>query len=378
MNKYKWNYSELRTNMIVLREVAKRIEDEQIKKNIEVMANLYESMLALANKKNQKYDIFDESFKNLNINDLINEVKFSYTRDKLQLLNILLNTFIPIKENMIINDSPNDKVIATNEYLVSITEDFFNKMTPPKIKQEFDKAMVDHSFLNFSYSTDHSDYAGVTFFDNFLNKKYVSVSRTNHLSDLIILPHEMFHYIFNDCDAGITCEYNTYYLTEVEGGFANILFGEYFYNQANYNNLFFTKLYMDNFQEQIEDLAIRNQLLDSLKNNNHIRINKLNKFMNYYGLAPFEYKEELESYLDQPQDVIMKYSLSYLAAIDLYYIYKKDPEEAFYLLQNIRYFKRENDIINLLRRNNITFMDDDYNNLKKYVKEIKLKEKSKC
>ena len=74
--------------------------------------------------------------------------------------------------------------------------------------------------------------------------------------------------------------------------------------------------------------------------------------------------------MDNPLEVNLKYSLGYLVAIDLYYIYKRDPELAFYLLKNLKFIKQENDIASMLRRNHITFMDDGYENLKKYIKEI--------
>ena len=39
--------------------------------------------------------------------------------------------------------------------------------------------------------------------------------------------------------------------------------------------------------------------------------------------------------------------------------------------QYIRYAKEEQNVIQLLRRNHITFMDDDYQNLKDHVKQVK-------
>ena len=124
----------------------------------------------------------------------------------------------------------------------------------------------------------------------------------------------------------------------------------------------------------MDDLAIRNQLLDSIKNNKTIRLNKMNKFMCYYNINKFEKTEEINEYLETPQEIIMKYALSYLTALDLYYIYLNDRDFAFYLLKNIKFVKEEDDIINLLRRNHITFMDDGYENYKKYVKKLVLEE----
>lgn len=99
-------------------------------------------------------------------------------------------------------------------------------------------------------------------------------------------------------------------------------------------------------------------------------MHKFNKSLEYWGLVPFVDKEEILDYLVDPLDINIKYILGYLIGIDLYYIYEKDPEFAFYLLKNTRYMKCEDDVIGLLRRNHITFMDDEFENLKKYIKKI--------
>ena len=99
-------------------------------------------------------------------------------------------------------------------------------------------------------------------------------------------------------------------------------------------------------------------------------MNKLNKQLNYFQIDTINEEADIIDYLTTPLDVNIKYALSYLVAIDLYYIYLKDPEFAFYLLKNIRFIKQENDLFSLFRRNHITFMDDNYLNFKKYVKKI--------
>lgn len=73
-------------------------------------------------------------------------------------------------------------------------------------------------------------------------------------------------------------------------------------------------------------------------------------------------------------DDIIGYNLSNLIAIDLFYIYKKDPEFALYLLSNIRSYRTDDNILSILRRNNLTFMDDNLSNFKKYIKKYKATE----
>lgn len=66
---------------------------------------------------------------------------------------------------------------------------------------------------------------------------------------------------------------------------------------------------------------------------------------------------------------IARYAFSYLTSLDLEMIYNQDREYAFYLLKNIRKNKTEN-IFGNLRENQITFMDDGYNNWKKKIKTL--------
>lgn len=81
--------------------------------------------------------------------------------------------------------------------------------------------------------------------------------------------------------------------------------------------------------------------------------------------------EDIKEYFGyEDLEDILTYSLSYLASLDLMEIYKKDPEFAFYLLERIRFVRKKSDVLKVFRKNHITFMDDGFENLKKYVKEI--------
>ena len=374
MNKYKWDFKEIRDSRNKLIEMYNKASIED-KPEIKQMIELYGNMLMYAREKEENSKVFDDIFQGLSTMDLITEVSWSYIEKNLEILDTILKAYTTVNENFIAVADEDPKVICTNDEIINITKDFFKKMTPSYIYEEFLEELNNNkNFLNISYSKKNGEYGGVTIFDAILNKKYVSVSRNNCLFDIVTLPHEMFHYLFNDTNVGILGCHNTYYLTEVEGSFANILFGEYFKENSTYNNLYFIRRFLNSFQGEMDDLAVRNQLLDSIKNNNKIRLNKLNKFMHYYNINKFEKTEDINKYLETPQEIVMKYTLSYLTALDLYYIYLKDREFAFYLLKNIRFVKEDDDIIGVLRRNHITFMDDDYENYKKYTKKLILEE----
>ena len=368
MNKYKWDLQELRVNKAMLEHAYNEVKD--LENSSDILENIdgYQNMIMMA-KKNSCLNSFDDSYNDISFNTLIDLLLYSYSKKNLPYLDILLQSFLVVNKMDFNDDLNNYWIDADNNEIINFTYDFFKEMTTPKMTSEFLEVINKKNIININYSKDKaSDYAGVTIFDRFLNKKYISVNRSNHLTDLSILPHEMFHYIFNDVSNTINGSYNSYYLTEVEGALANILFGEYFIKKASDDKYFFKDYYKLNYVNQVSDLVIRNGLLDALDKRKKVRFNKLNKYVEYYDIDKFKDENDLIPYLIYPEESIIKYALSYLVAVDLLEIYKKDREKAFYHLKNICFNKRTDSILTLLRFNEITFMDDGYYNLKKYIK----------
>ena len=366
--KYTWDLEKLRYRRKILEEIARQTDNYDIKANAAEQAEIYTEMLRTSKKKSTSMDSLDDTYQDLNLNELIDEIIKSYTPHNLPFINVLLQSFFALSDYDTSMPETDNICVTTNQELVNITRDFFKKKTPKYIAKEFDNILAQGDIININYSKSDSVYPGYTLYDYFLNKKYIFIGRSNHLYDLCILPHEAFHYIFRDRNVGLVGMFDTYYLTEVEGMFANILFGEYFKENTSPNNEYFNDYSIGLFRNNINDLVTRNTILDSLKKNKKIRLSKLNKYLGYFEVLPFKNEEELLPYLTMPEEDIIKYALSYLVALDLYYMYKKDPEEAFYALSCITYIKQTNNIFNLLKNNGITFMNDDYANLKKYIK----------
>ena len=153
--------------------------------------------------------------------------------------------------------------------------------------------------------------------------------------------------------------------------FADILFSEfynkYFDHTKTQDSELLKKFSLSVFKEELTGLVVRNGILECIGENNKIRLHKLNKYNSFFKIPTVDKLNDLIPYLDTPQEDLMTYSLSYLVALDLYQIYKRDREFAFYLIKCIRYLKEEDDIWSLLIRNDITFFQDDYKNLKDYI-----------
>jgi len=373
MAKYKWDLYEIRNNINILKELLKNENNPYIKEQIKFYINVYNTILQLAINKITVNDFDDELFGNIdfdNIKDLIKESILSYKDNNRKVLDIILNSYLVFQkeysDKFIMKEIP---ISDTNEEIIMIAEDFSKKMLPTRLSDRFIGAIKDN-VINISYAKENKQYSGTTFFDPTLNKKYVYVSRTNNIIDLVVLPHELFHYLYSDSNITITEKYNTFYNGEVEGSLANLLFSEYFYENFLEDRNHFNEFFLERYYCQVTELIITNCMLDASVDERKIRLNKFNKNLNYLSLKPFKDEKEILDYLATPLDINMMYTFGYLVAIDLYYIYKKDPDLAFYLLKNIKYIKQDNDILGLLRRNGITFMDDEYENLKKYIKKI--------
>ena len=165
-------------------------------------------------------------------------------------------------------------------------------------------------------------------------------------------------------------KYNTKYLNEVEGMFANMLFTDYADTITENGSKYFYDYFNNTYKLFIHDIVVRYAIIQSINKKRKIRFNKLNKFLESidFNVETFENDDQRIKYLDTPQNSTTTYTLSYLTALDLYYKYLNDREEAFYNLECIRSYKDTNQVFNLLNNNGITFMNDDYKNLKKYIK----------
>lgn len=369
--RYNWDYKELSINHDLLQAMCDSLDDERIKHNIKTSMNLYINMAKMVNKNGIK--IFDDAYDDDNIVEMINGLVQAYDTNAARYLQPLLNSFFITRNYEYDTKKAYEPIKDTNDDLVYLTEDFFNTMTTPEIVDEFKSILDKKNKIQISYDRSNSNYAGLTLIDDVLKEKYIYMGRKNILLDITLLPHEAFHYIFINEDLGINPNYNTRYLAEVEGMFSNILFGKYYKNITANNDTIFTDYNNAIFQEHIEDLVVKQAILNALNDKKKIRLNKLNKFLERVSsnIDQFVDTNGLTSYLELPQDIVMTYALSNLIAIDLYYKYLEDREKAFYLLRCIKDCPPTNKVFKLLKENEITFMSDDYTNLKKYLKEKK-------
>ena len=214
MSKYKWDLCELRNNIDTLKKLYE-IENNENRKNLIIeYIEVYKNMINIfSENKNINNNLLDDSLQYDSINNLIEEQIISYNNNDLGVLNMVLQSYLPFREiyssNYQLYEVP---IFNTNEEVVELTNDFFIKMLPNNIIRDFKKLLMSKNMINFNTVKRNSCYSGITVIDPILEKKYVYVSRINQLIDLVTLPHELFHCLFNDFNTHLVTNYNMYYL----------------------------------------------------------------------------------------------------------------------------------------------------------------------
>lgn len=369
MKKYQWDLDELRNNIKTIELLLKDEKDPYTREIMKGIINQYHYMIrSTLPSKHKKYD-GDEIIEPQTVEEFLENILEDATEYEEKLINLLIKTY-PIIKDFVQSDDTQYIIYKNNDNLLEDTNDFLkqtlNKTQYERLKKEISE---NPNYLHIQYSLQQTN--GTTFIDPILKKKYILLNRCNEPIDISSIYHEYFHFIFNDFSSHKIYESNLSYSREIEGSFANFLAIE----DLKDNNPEIAQQLSEDFllyyQIRIICLLVIKCYDTAARKKYDLRINKFYKALNLHG---FNEKLDLKIIKDyfgtEDLDDNLSYSLSYLASLDLMKIYETDPEFAFYLLENIRFMRSDSDVLNLLRRNHITFMDDGYENLKKYVKKI--------
>ena len=231
---------------------------------------------------------------------------------------------------------------------LELVDDFFYSLNSKLLLDEYIK-IRDNNLPNIYLvkSTLIEENHGLTIFDHLSNNSFSKINMSGTLCDPITIAHEIMHMIFFNL---FKYEEN-YSLREVEGFFSDYIFADFLQKKQ------ITKY---------SPLQINYESFYPLKESCKI-VKKANNFFNNKNKLPFiSYKEEPSFNVD--------YNLSYLAALDLFFVYLEDSNYAIdELFQLVK--KDKNVIINLFNNNKYNnFYRDDFKNLRytlEYAKKTK-------
>ena len=386
MARYNWNFNELRE---IYNEISKKYEKENNKEEKEALLetlNGYKRMLHINRKEIPKIESISVEDIPIFYDDFIKKVASFYEDNKPEYIDLLTGTYPLIKKAYNEEMDVNYKIAFNNDSLIEIVLDFFSKMTPKEFYQKVKNLLEKNKdFLNITYSKNYNYKDNSTLFSKEYKKKFVLVTRHNDLLDFMGLPHEITHYLLNNYNYSDYLKTDSKFLTEIEGCLINLLISEYYKNNSktlftdsyDKNNkvyddsLFFKHKILGDIKEHIEHFIIKNEFLLSLDDDMKLIPERFCKRVKKFNLVDpsYDYLETL-SYLASNETEELTYGFSYIAALDIYTECLDDPEKAFYDLRNIKKRKRIKNLIPYLRENNITFMDDNYKSLKKYIKNM--------
>lgn len=377
--RYNWDINELRKN----RDILKEIYIGEPKSYTAALIIEYNRMLSIRDE--------DSVFKNHNLVEdldyLINDVYNFSKHGTTPILELLFKSsdLLDLKKEYSLKIP---KIYDNNETFRDNTLDFFREMTNKEIYNKACEVLnPENHILNIVNTNKNFNYAAMTFYDEINNKRYIGLDRMNTLTDYHDLAHEIFHYVFQ---AGYINKpkkaiFNGTLLSEIEGSFADILAADYHKRitkdkDKNFQDLFIEYNLM-NYKSKLSKLLIKNSLMLDLEENidkyidedSMLDMNKLNELDDIifkFDNSEFIFKSisEIVRYTNQTQKHLTKYTLAFLVALDLYYIYLEDKERAFHLLKRIKNDKLTKELLPTLNKYGITFMEDDYISLKKYLK----------
>ena len=360
--RYNWNIHEIRNSIKGLEELVRNGQNSEL--ILDHIAQ-YHMMLSCVTKGGD--DEFDSS--EISMKDL-NEYFFeNIARKDCRLASLLIDSYNIVEHYT--SDNLATIVVCDNDTLISNTETFLREYTNEHIYGKYLKLRQENpNYLHITkLKSVGSPCRGITFNDSIFRKKKIILFRDNTFMDLVSLPHELFHAVFNDYGCDKRASYQSYYASEIEGSLANLLATEFYRESLPDISKECEEHFLLEYKQQLIQLIVGFSYLKSCNNSNNLRKNKFDKMLRYYGLK-VNGEKTLRSYMNDTCEEIINYTLSYLASIDLLEIYKKDKEFALYLLRNVCYIQQDDDVLGIFRRNHITFMDDDYKNFREYVKRI--------
>ncbi len=376
MSRYEWDFKSINDAYNTLyKEMIKSKNKETYKEELEDYRLLLEQY---SKKKDNKVIVFDDSSDiPMSYAEYIPRIIPFYEKDNYsEYIDLLTGCHHMICDIDSAYFDKNIPIAINNDTYVGITLDFFKKMFPNSFYEKIiDIFKNDKNFLNIRYSKKHEDFESLTIYGN-NGEKRISVTRHNRLSDLSTLPHELMHYVYNNSKNDYN-DTDSKFLIEIEGILGGLLFEDYYkkngvkiFDDPKSKENIFRMIRINNMQRFCKNFIIKNELLSAIEDD-YFDQDVFDESMDKYNLLDTrsDYFSVFEC-LSSDSEIDLRYGLSTLVALDLYYIAKQDIEKALFLLKKLKSKGEMDNIMPHLERNKITFFEDDYKNLRKYIKSM--------
>ena len=268
-------------------------------------------------------------------------------------------------------------IVATNEELFEVAASIFKSTNDPELFKLFNlvvnqkPSLIDIEYVNRKIEL---PYRGVAYFDTYNKFNYTKIVRHNSYLDIYALVHELFHIIIRKDFAVCRTASPKYVYHEVEGHFADFLVHDYIKDHTNDE---YVKRVLDiedsnifrNMEMISKCFAVTEVFIQAMIECDHIQLKDVRRRINNLGLRIPVNLNNLGGYLEEEHEYEGYVAFCYLIAIDIYDIYKKDPERGVYLLKKIPKLKGEK-IKQELSSVQVTFFEDGHQNLRNKGQEL--------
>lgn len=244
----------------------------------------------------------------------------------------IVNNITAINNDYIPKILCDDSIYFSNEEIIELTNEFFKYGTNKEIYEIFTKILnknIDR--IKILENVKDQNY-GETFYLEYFNEIYIQVIKHNRFGDLTTAIHEFGHAIHFMINYSDNFYNNLVTFSEIVSTFFELISFEYFKNSKYKISSIYGSYYMlNNILKSSKDLNCEIKLLSSFdKPNTVIELRKNIDIL----LNDLSIEKQNNIFNNNPCDNFI-YITAISIASNLFMIYLKDPEYAFYLLNKI-------------------------------------------
>lgn len=369
---YSWDLEELKRrkdDLIRIRKTKRKSLSEIKLLKLDYSLMTYDYLLDAFKEEELYSEVILESDRSF----VATRFKNVYSSINPKIISATINSFDVFENSGIdINFDSNSCAKLDNETVIDMTKEIFSAFNDPKVMQIVNEILDSNNhLLHISKGKETSiyetDYSGFSCRDYFNNIGYAIIYSNEKIRDLYTLVHELFHLIISDNKIPSSSYEDSFYISEVEGSFADLIVTDYLVKKGI-----------------LVDEARNVELINYSNSRYFVRnLHLAHNFHNYFDKDSFDIKrinQELDaknlSYSIDRDDMLnvvnsfsrdLNYGFSFLVALDLFYKYKNGYNG---IINDIRDISRGKNIFIFLERYGVSFFNDGYKNLDSYQKSL--------
>ena len=220
--------------------------------------------------------------------------------------------------------------------ILTIVHDFYKSLNPYFFKIFMKVFKQRKNNLKTFNKEDTTPFMGCSYMLPYLNETYIAIARTYDIEDIITFAHEYMHTINYSINPRGAYEKNKSYFFEIDTLFIELIITDYLRNLFKNNEADKANLITHlEYCNQVIYSSIIYTLTDYEKTNNtQLQSNKQMKELikNTFGIKENIFEEIFQT---SDTEIIIKYIISYMFAIELYLLYLNDKDKSLYILKKI-------------------------------------------